>query len=436
MRPPSAIKPSISFGAPDGMDLLPPPAARPALAFAAPPVPPIMPRSLSSSAGPHSCCSEDIADAFAAIPPYKWDRVAAALRSNGGVATVDFLPASVCSLHAAAFATARGALDAVAEVGGSGSSGGGRIRRIGPGDDSARATGYHAAGSDGSSLSRYNRHREGFVFSDGQMFDVPPSDPGIPSPFREDMLRLFQSMHDGIALEVLRAVARDLGLEDEAWFESALGPSGSSSQWHVKRFTEPEEAGSGSGSGADGDGDSAVPGSSGEGYEWLPVHTDPSLVSIVLHDVPGANEGGMGLQCQHQAAPGTRAGPREWREVPLHGHAVATVLVGSVLSYITGGLFPGARHRVVYRPALPRSRMAATLFLRPRGDAALSVPPSALLTGGGGGGGVRVRRTTFDAWIARVSKNYMRQKKKKNRKEEGGEGTDLRHESVLTGRCK
>ena len=146
----------------------------------------------------------------------------------------------------------------------------------------------------------------------------------------------------------------------------------------------------------------------------------------------------MGLQCQHQAAPGTRAGPREWREVPLHGHAVATVLVGSVLSYITGGLFPGARHRVVYRPALPRSRMAATLFLRPRGDAALSVPPSALLTGGGGGGGggVRVRRTTFDAWIARVSKNYMRQKKKKNRKEEGGEGTDLRHESVLTGRCK
>lgn len=420
------------------MDLLPPPAARPALAFAAPPVPPIMPRSLSSSAGPHSCCSEDIADAFAAIPPYKWDRVAAALRSNGGVATVDFLPASVCSLHAAAFATARGALDAVAEVGGSGSSGGGRIRRIGPGDDSARATGYHAAGSDGSSLSRYNRHREGFVFSDGQMFDVPPSDPGIPSPFREDMLRLFQSMHDGIALEVLRAVARDLGLEDEAWFESALGPSGSSSQWHVKRFTEPEEAGSGSGSGADGDGDSAVPGSSGEGYEWLPVHTDPSLVSIVLHDVPGANEGGMGLQCQHQAAPGTRAGPREWREVPLHGHAVATVLVGSVLSYITGGLFPGARHRVVYRPALPRSRMAATLFLRPRGDAALSVPPSALLTGGGGGGGggVRVRRTTFDAWIARVSKNYMRQKKKKNRKEEGGEGTDLRHESVLTGRCK
>ena len=28
MRPPSAIKPSISFGAPDGMDLLPPPPAR------------------------------------------------------------------------------------------------------------------------------------------------------------------------------------------------------------------------------------------------------------------------------------------------------------------------------------------------------------------------------------------------------------------------
>ena len=99
-------------------------------------------------------------------------------------------------------------------------------------------------------------------------------------------------------------------------------------------------------------------------------------------------------------------------EVEFHGHAVATVFVGSVLSYITGGLFPGAKHRVVYLPCSSAQenpeRVAATLFVRPRGDAILAVPPSPLLIERDT---IIKRNTTFNAWLSRVSRNYMKRKK-------------------------
>ena len=220
-------------------------------------------------------------------------------------------------------------------------------------------------------------------------------------------------MHDAIAVNVLRAIARNLGCEDEDWFQTNLGPTNESSQWHVKRYVCPTGTES---SECNDNGDAE------EEIEWLPVHTDPSLISIVLHDVPGKREGAMGLQYQApdpSISTDDESNPKSkkkvWLDVPWHGHAVATVFVGSVLSYITGNLYPGAKHRVVYRPSKSfeeRERVAATLFVRPRGKCNLLVPPSPLLHDAEGNSSVRIRNTTFDAWLARVSRNYMKGRKK------------------------
>ena len=354
--------------------------------------------------------------AFNSIPTAKWDGVADSLRTNGGVATIGFIPSDICNMHCACFGTARRGLDfAKRNRDGDTSC---IIKRIGPNDDSAHATGYHSAGSDGSSMSRYNSYREGFVFSDGNIFDVDlggENDNGTRQKkiFQSDMETFFASMHDAIAVNVLRAIARNLGCQDEDWFQTKLGPTDESSQWHVKRYVCPTGMES---SECSDNGDAE------EEIEWLPVHTDPSLISIVLHDVPGKREGAMGLQYQapdplisadNESNPKSKK--KVWLDVPWHGHAVATVFVGSVLSYITGNLYPGAKHRVVCRPSKSieeRERVAATLFVRPRGKCNLLVPPSPLLHDAEGNSSVRIRNTTFDAWLARVSRNYMKDRKK------------------------
>jgi len=363
---------------------------------------------------------------FSSVSTEQWDSIATTLRSNGGVATIDFLPPSIVELHSQCFATARDALDvaAASTVGEEGEQQN-TIKTIGPNDDSAHATGYHRAGSDGGSMSRYNSHREGFVFSDGETFDIELPRTGRNTSgsddysFQQRMEQMFASMHDGIATNVLSAIARNLGLAEDKlnWFESDMGPTDASSQWHVKRYVVPtlDELKSNESEGKDEGNDEA----NEDEFQWLPVHTDPSLISVVLHDVPGKQDGGMGLQYQAPVPPSTVEDENAtndkklkiWKDVPHHGHAVATVFVGSVLSYITGGLYPGAKHRVLYSNSSQGQRVAATLFVRPRGDAMLAVPPSPLLTEGEWP--VRVRNTTFNAWVARVSKNYMKQKKKK-----------------------
>ena len=336
--------------------------------------------------------------------------------SNSGAATIDFLPPAVCDVHASCFETAKRALDAAkaGDIGG--------IRKIGPSDDSAHATGYHCAGIDsvdGSSMSRYNWHREGFVFSDGEMFDVeiPEVDNGTHQQrqFQSDMQKFFASMHDAMATNVLRAVARNLGCQDEDWFANKLGPTDKSSQWHVKRYVPicPTDTATDDGMGhckkEKNERNESQRERGGEKDIWLPVHTDPSLISIVLHDAPGKREGAMGLQ--YQIPDPSSHQKRIWVELPWHGHAIATVLVGSVLSYITGNVFPGAKHRVVCR--LPTTdeeteRVAATLFVRPRGDRMLLVPPSPLLLTDTGANSVKIRNATFNDWNARVSRNYMK----------------------------
>lgn len=280
------------------------------------------------------------------------------LQSQAGMAVIDLSDATA-ALHKHSLDTARQAFDVVGES---------KVRRIRPDEDSAHVTGYHPA-SVTEGMSRYNAHRRGFVFSDGGMLHVE----GVPE-FESQMSILVESLHS-----IAQAVLTQMEIEwkiPSGWFQDTLGPFRLHSQWHVKEYVPPA---------ADHD-------------EWLPMHTDPSLISIVIHDAVGKQEGAMGLEYQ---TPITPDGRRAWHEIPRHGHAVATVFVGSVLSYITGGIVKSCKHRV--RKSGKQRRIAATLFLRPRGTATLVVPPSARFQSC-----VLTKKNTFDEWSARVSRNYMK----------------------------
>lgn len=382
------------------------------------------------------------------IPDEEIDQVALSLLENSGVATL-VLPESLAQIHKDSFQIAKLALLKCQRTQTSPSSS--SIPWIDPlHSNSATVTGYHVSGEE-NGMGRYNFYREGFVFSNGELFDLQVDDNNgnndsehkNPLGFEKQMGEMFDSMCRVIGKSVLRGIARYLNI-DELWFESQYGSMENSSQWHVKRFVEPsihprgmdgdnanmsgEVNGNHGDEKGDGDGDEEV-------IEWLPVHTDPSLISVVIHDVPGKNVGAMGLEYQISSpvSDESQQKKRIWKQVESHGHTVATIFCGSLMSYITGGLFQSAKHRVVYsnrrrnrinlkgdcvgKDMECRSRMAATLFMRPRGDCYLTVPPSDVLTDRM----VKVRRNCkFEDWIQRVSRNYQRGKKYKGKQMVGG----------------
>ncbi len=299
----------------------------------------------------------------------------------------------VPTLIARAFATARLALDDNASC-----------VIIDPSSDSASWTGYHNATLRNG---RYNQHREGFVFSNGEMFDVEVSVNHPHANFRNDMNQLFRIMHDNVATGVLQAIERRLEIP-HCHFQHELGPTNNSSQWHMKRYVVDDQRNLSSKLNEDQQNREEI---------LLPAHNDPSLISVIILDRIGSNMGGMGLEVFHPYAPRTNAGDGEWREIPHHGHDVAVIFVGSVLSYLTkGNVFPAAKHRVVRWCSscnetignevqnCIESRMAATMFVRPNGDAIMKPlsSPDAL----------RKKYPSFRVWNARVAKSYMKSRRR------------------------
>ena len=414
-----------------------------------------------------------------------FDQCVCDLELNGGYALLPLPPLSAlchyaessventCPSVARAFGTARAALNAVSE---SVSAKDHRVDKndgmnpsfygttycrgsplIDPASDSGSWTGYHNAAVVNG---RYNEFREGFVFSNGEMFDVAiknegtksvesesrPSEIGMSDQgkrlsensnlvgnFNQDMNGLFHIMHNVVANGVLRAIERRLDLP-YLYFQNEVGPTDTSSQWHMKRYIVDLSL-EGNDANETVARDSHTDASTKSDAEiFLPVHTDPSLISVVVLDRPGKNEGAMGLEAfspnklldalsnDNQSSGGT------WKEISYHGHDVATVFVGSVLSYLTKGqIFPAVKHRVVNwgidcqnkdaditdKNTGNGTRMAATLFVRPQGDALMKILPSPHLH-------VDVKPTkvppTFRSWNARVAKNYMKKKQKQSKK--------------------
>ena len=265
------------------------------------------------------------------------DACAAALETVGFAA----LPVGegLRGTHARCFAAACAGLDQAR------SAGPDHVLAISAEADSASASGLHRAGA----LSQYNVCREGLIFSNGAIFDLPPPADGEPAAdhvqFAEEMAAFFASAMALIS-GVFAALERRLQLP-VGWFEHSLGPVAQHSQWHVKRYV-PEAAPS-----------NAV--TTDGKHVLLPVHSDPSLLSLIVHDRDGTNSGALGLECNVKGAAGG-----EWVEVAAHGHSVVTVLCGAVLERITGGRFVAARHRVAVRdPNALGRRVAATFFFRP-----------------------------------------------------------------------
>lgn len=262
--------------------------------------------------------------------------------------------------------------------------------------DSAHVTGYHRAGC---MSARYNAYREGFVFSDGQSLEVH----GCTS-FRSDCVQLQELLHD-VAETVLAMICRHLELP-EGWFHDKLGPLRDNSQWHIKRYVDVLMQDKASQTSETSTGEAIECIQKQNSVEWLPTHTDPSLVSIVVLNHPGRQEGSSGLQYSENGF---------FLDVPWSGHNTAIVFVGSVLQHVTGGYFHACRHRVVYtndgNGKSNVERMAATLFVRPAPERTLSLPSSPVLHRMN----CKVKGClTFSQWNAKVARNYEKAQQRRS----------------------
>jgi len=388
------------------------------------------------------------------IPQSTINNLVLNLLQNGGVATLK-LPQSIAETNKQAFQKVTLALDVAVPIAGDDAdeyvhddddvdvnvgSSNHDIPIISPNSNSASVTGYHSAGSL-NSLSRYNTYREGFIFSNGESFDIKlltDDDTDTDLTFQQATDGMFHNMCQIIAKSTLRGIARYLNLDNEDWFEFTYGPMETSSQWHIKRYVEPllekkmeaidiDDDDSKLNQALD-DKQHLVDCEGGPQHEdeieWLPTHTDPSLISVIIHDAPGTNQNAMGLQYQYTLPieedsnlTKNQKKKRVWREVESHGHQIATIFCGSLMSYITGGLFQSAKHRVIYNPqeqtlAKNKCRRVATLFLRPIPDSIVTVPLCDVLMERS----VKIRRNLkFKDWLNRVSRNYQKVQKEQSK---------------------
>lgn len=280
-----------------------------------------------------------------------WDNVAKDL-SAFGIALVGLEHATVQSHSiASTFATARCVFDTLDKHKVLSTA-----HSLPSSESSAHSSGYHGAGR---TSSKSNLFREGYVFSDAcHSVEVD----GHPN-FAPSCSSLFSVLYE-VATLTLSAIQRN---EQNSHLKLLLPNHRreSCSQWHLKRYHLPK--------------DKTIDSESNPSLLWLPTHMDPSLVSVVIHDRPPSSPGGAGFQFWFDKA---------WHQIPVSGHNIAIVLVGSVLP-----VYRPCRHRVrmLHRDKLDSNsegRMAATLFLRPA--------PEELLPNG----------RTYGQWLERTARRY------------------------------
>jgi isopenicillin N synthase-like dioxygenase len=377
------------------------------------------------------------------LPESTWKNAVASLQEKG-VALVELSPpsaesfkiaSSIGMIHQEGFDIARKVMDEVL-------SKDDRTKRftavmIRPHDDSAHATGFHKAGG----MSRYNVHREGFVFSDDghqhRILSARENKEGAESfatVFQQSMMTIFECLH-GIADCILDEIERAMELPPH-WFQDHFGPTQCSSQWHMKRFII--------GTNSDDNDETKRRDTTETGQRiLLPMHTDPSLISVVIHDTSSMLSEGSKMDCSsqdrtHQGQKPTTMGLQyydtkesHWIDLRAQGKGsvvLATIFVGSVMSHLTRGQWPAVKHRVVDTAmcldSFAKQRMAATLFVRPQLSALLPVPiPSPLFLaeklGGNQPSTLLFKNSTsktkspitFGNWLKRVAKNYEKKTK-------------------------
>jgi hypothetical protein len=348
---------------------------------------------------------------------------------------------------------------------------------IPPNADSAHVTGFHTAGM----LSmKYNTYREGFVFSDHDGKEIKDIISCTKHRHQEkekeeeDMILLvhqfhvaqatmFASLH-GMANRILTEIERQMELPYQ-WFQRHLGPTETSSQWHMKRYHNHNHHHHNNHNNqhhhhnVSSSTTTTNTKPTTEPIILLPMHTDPSIISVVVHDwstysPPSSTNNSsnsktmMGLQYYDSK--------RTWKDVTYQGathqNVLATVLVGSVLSHMTERIWPAVKHRVIQTTTTTttiggqqsQQRMAATLFVRPQLSALLPAPlpspvvqqqiqlspriskqqqqqgqsPSPFQSYPDNTHIPPLPSMTFGTWLQRVAKNYQSNKNKSQNKQQ------------------
>lgn len=302
-------------------------------------------------------------------------------------------------------------------------------------DDAQHATGYHPANS--ASLSRYNIHREGFVFSDSNLFDTNIDD-SIFS-FRDDMIAMRGILHklainawhmleeEVMEYMVNKNEKHDISNEEFECFRSQFFAKDESeqdmekhSQWHIKRYDYHDK----SNCTIHGELDTQ---SEEKERLLLGSHTDPSLLSVVIHDNPNNSIGCRGLEILDNE--NSIDSLKKWIELPQHGHKVYTVLIGGAMArLLSEGKFKPCLHRVNakgagmkgqwFNSSIDAPRVVATYFLRPSPKTILSpinLSYDAISQNSRSGFKSKLPRSkrpiSFHDWCARTSKNYSKSKR-------------------------
>ena len=257
------------------------------------------------------------------------------------------------------------------------------------------------------------------------------------SPSFESAMEQVRSILHNLSIQAIQEIEATLEI-DPGFIQNHYGlgtPQQNSSQWHLKRYSQ--EINKSISNGDDQNNDN-------NDFDLaLGVHTDPSIVSVVIHDAIGIQDGGLGLEhakkiddrsdCQSpHSKPSTTTGEC-WYEVPYHGHGIATIMCGSALARIMQvgentnkdpkvdalrKFFPPVKHRVVMKEELSsvdsqnrRRRMAMTYFLRPVPSSILEPLPiftELLVT-------PPRKKLAFGTWYQRVQSRYGKSKSKKSK---------------------
>ncbi len=253
---------------------------------------------------------------------------------------------------------------------------------LGSGSDTANGFHENVPGSHG------NRHRRGIICSNkGTVQGV-------------ETLGLLDIAY-GVAKDALNAIESELKL-DKNYFESTMGDLKSHIQYTLKAYNASEN-------------NPPKPlKDAGGRLLLLPSHTDPSLISVVIHDHP-TREDGAGLE--------SLSSKKSWVPVGPTGTTHAIIFAGGVLDALTGGLYPACRHRVTCDPdEVHNRRVVATFFFRPSPSAEMKVPPSLLLRDV-----KKPKSATFGAWVSRVARNYERRGEREKAK---GVGKDVQDRNL------
>jgi len=199
--------------------------------------------------------------------------------------------------------------------------------------------GYQPRGGEGE---RFNRFRSGIVFHGKSTL------PLLPEPFevdigrwRDRVWRLSERILEQLRDELCRSSKTEVNLGMGSFSEGAAVDMISGSHFQLKQMH------SGSGPGE---------------TVRLPLHQDPSFMSLLIHG--SSDPPGQGLEIWDEAA-------QEFVAVPRSGCEVATVFIGQLFHLLCGRgdmRFAKGAHRVVTRGGdLEKQRLTAVFFFQQPG---------------------------------------------------------------------